>query len=200
MRETFNLGLKRLSILSECLTFGVDGLEIGKRCEFGCCVLALSGEFGLFVLERLKGSGLFCLSGRKFSLSTDAFGFDSLGKLICRSFFSRILTKAELAPSCLSVLASEKMRSSTASKSGPFSSACSPIEMRARSAISRVKRLLRPAASRSFSRRARRRSETSVTSGKSSLAECSAASHDSICLLPASVPDECAAAEADSAL
>ena len=71
--------MKRLSILSECLTFGVDGLQISKRCEFGCCVFALSCEFGLFVLERLKGSGLFCLSGRKFSLSTDAFGFDSLG-------------------------------------------------------------------------------------------------------------------------
>ena len=82
MREVLNAGLKRLSILSECLTFGVDGLQISKRCEFGCCVFALSCEFGLFVLKRLKGCGLFCLSGRKFSLSTDAFGFDSLGELI----------------------------------------------------------------------------------------------------------------------
>lgn len=35
MREVLNAGLKRLSILSECLTFGVDGLQISKRCEFG---------------------------------------------------------------------------------------------------------------------------------------------------------------------
>ena len=82
MREPLNSGLKRLSILCECLTFGVDGFEIGKRCEFGCSVLALSCEFGLFVLERLKGCGLVGFSGRKFSLSSDAFGFDSLGKLI----------------------------------------------------------------------------------------------------------------------
>lgn len=193
--------MKRLSILSECLTFGVDGLQISKRCEFGCCVFALSCEFGLFVLERLKGSGLFCLSGRKFSLSTDAFGFDSLGQLIDLPLFLFENTdESRTGTELLERFGIRKMRSSTASKSGPFSSACAPIEMRARSAISRVKRLLRPDASRSFSRRARRRSETSATSGKSSLAECSAASHDSICLLPASVPDECGAAEADSAL
>lgn len=78
-------------------------------------------EFGLFVLERLKGRGLFCLSGRKFSLSTDAFGFDSLGQLIDLPLFLFENTdEGRTGTEPLERLASEKMRSSTPQRAGLF--------------------------------------------------------------------------------